>query len=145
MKIDIGKYKEDNEKRKINIRIDPYDVWNMDGTLALIIHTMLLTLKKDKKGSPFIENDDVPERICSYNCSTKKDETDEFWHERWEWVIDEMIFAFEHHANPDWENSIDINNDKCIYETNADHLSTHTERMENGRRLFAKYYNALWN
>ena len=39
-------------KRKIKIRIDNYDIWNMDYTLSLIIVPMLKELKNTKHGVP---------------------------------------------------------------------------------------------
>lgn len=41
MKAYIGRYPKGDKERKISIRIDPWDVWNMDHTLALIIVPML--------------------------------------------------------------------------------------------------------
>ena len=43
------------QERKVKIRIDNYDVWGMDHTLALIVHPMLLKLKEQKHGSPMVE------------------------------------------------------------------------------------------
>ena len=50
-------------ERKIKVRIDPYDTWSMDGTLALIILPMLKQLKATKHGSPESDLEDVPEHM----------------------------------------------------------------------------------
>jgi hypothetical protein len=41
MKVYIGPYKKTSDERKIDVRIDKYDTWNMDSTLAYIILPML--------------------------------------------------------------------------------------------------------
>jgi hypothetical protein len=38
----------DKRNRKVEVRIDKYDTWNMDKTLSLIIIPMLIQLKKTK-------------------------------------------------------------------------------------------------
>ncbi len=45
MKVSIGKYPKKGEQ-KISVRIDPWDTWSMDRTLALIVHPMLKQLHK---------------------------------------------------------------------------------------------------
>ena len=70
----------DNLKtRKIKIRIDPYDTWSVDHTLALIIVPMLKQLKARQHGAPNVDDEDVPENLCSINAKPKEDwEVDEF-------------------------------------------------------------------
>jgi len=157
---------DSKKKRKVNIHIDNYDAWNADHTLALIIHPLLKKLKENKHGSPYIDDEDVPEHLRSTAAPPKKNEydTDENHHKRWEWVLDEMIWAFEQHADTDW--------DKKFYSGNVDLKFVKVEgteysklvkgpndtfkvdevgkkaaldRMDNGRRLFAKYYTNLWD
>ena len=90
-----------SQKRNIKIRIDNYDVWSADHTLALIIHPVLLNLRENKMGAPFVDDEDVPEYLRSTNAEPKVNEwdTDSLWHKRWEWVLDEMIWAFDQIAN----------------------------------------------
>ena len=128
MKVKIGKYPK-NGPRKASVVIDPEDVWSLDDTLSLVIHPALVTLKKAKAGSPPIANEDVPE---SMRTSDDADiiNTDS-WHLKWAWVLDEMIFAFA------------PGNEAYNDEFNADSRAE-IERRANGRRLFAKYFNALW-
>ena len=77
--------------------IDRWDTWSMDHSLAPIILPMLVQLNNTKHGSPFTDDEDVPESIRSTNAAPKENEheVDEFHHARWEWVLDEMIWAFE--------------------------------------------------
>ena len=134
---------ESKKKRKIKIRIDKYDTWSMDHTLALIILPMLKQLKETKHGSPMVDLEDVPENL-RYTQTEDYDSqlTFEFYndenvakidcdiHRRWEWILDEMIWAFE-------QKNID---DHDQYWTDE-----HFDRMKNGFRLFGKYYEGLWD
>lgn len=80
-------------KRKIKVRIDSYDLWGMDDTLALIIAPMLRKLKDAKHGSPCVSDDDVPDHLKTPAGSDEYN--DPMVHEKWDWVVDEMIWAFE--------------------------------------------------
>jgi len=99
MKVYLGPYSDDSE-RKVEVEIHKYDTWSMDCTLALIIEPMLRQLKDTKHGSPYVEPEDVPEELRP----SKKDEygTDDTHFKRWDWVLDEMIFAFAS-LNSDYE------------------------------------------
>lgn len=172
-------------ERKVKIHIDPYDTWNMHSTLSMIILPMLKQLKGANHGSPHIKDEDVPDHLRSTNAPPKKDEwdIDENHFKRWDWVMDEMIWAFEQNQpDCDWEaqystgemdtmllpvdkegNKIgepyrfgDKNHDEAdsyqmidgpshTYKTDYDALKKHQERIDNGFRLFGKYYQALWD
>lgn len=162
-----------NRRRNIKIHIDNYDVWSMDHTLALIIVPMLKKLKEVKHGCPHVDSDDVPEFLRPNKKDLKIfDEfgkTDSNWEARWNWVLNEMIWTFEQHAMEDDSAQFHHNSDnlgiiygepdaegyrqltfgpkdptksKHFYDRDA-HMK-HDERKANGRRLFAKYYPALW-
>ena len=87
----------DRKKRTEKVRIDDYDTWSMDHTLAPIILPMLKQLKETKHGSPWTDDEDVPEELRSTSAPPKKDEydTDDNHFLRWDWVMGEMIWAFE--------------------------------------------------
>jgi len=133
-------------KRKVKIRIDPYDTWSMDHTLGLIIVPMLKQLKATKHGSPFVADADVPEELRSTSAPEKENEwdTDDNHHKRWDWVMDEMIWAFEQ--------TIDETNDDHFFDRSvAPHVydkdghHAHMFRIDNGIQLFGKYYQGLWD
>lgn len=164
-------------RRKIKIRIDHYDTWSMDHTLAFIIVPMLKQLKATKHGAPFVDDEDVPVELKSINAEPLTEEqknigeVDNNHFKRWDWILDEMIWAFEQDALDDgWENQYYSGNtdytwklinpeesdtEKQLYEmkTGPNHtfkvdregIENHQKRMDNGRRLFAKYYNSLWD
>lgn len=164
-----------NRKRKVDVRIDNYDVWGADHTLALIIAPTLKKLQQVKHGYPHVDNEDVPEELRFSEEDRKKlehDGTVDSKHEaRWEWALNEMIWAFEQHAMEDDTDQFHHNTDqlqmvftpvegmkgsslsfnhqkdptKPAYWVDQEGKKKHYERKQNGLRLFAKYYEALWD
>jgi hypothetical protein len=153
---------------KINyIKIDKWDTWSMDSTLAQIILPMLKQLKDTKHGAPFVDDEDVPEELRSTSAPPKENEydTDENHFKRWDWVLDEMIQAFECKVNEDWEEQYSTGECNYIFvkeesdpnfsrmvegpnhtrKTDWDALKAHSKRNKNGYRLFGKYYEGLWD
>jgi len=94
---------ENKKSRNIKIRIDKYDTWSMDSTLSQIILPMLKQLNTTKHGAPFVDDKDVPKELRSTNAEPKENEwdTDSNHFNRWEWVMGEMIWAFEQLNNDD--------------------------------------------
>lgn len=152
----INKYLDKNE-RKIKIHIDDYDVWGADHTIALIVHPILLKLKSKKHGSPHVDDDDVPEHLRSTSAPPKENEwdIDDNTHARWDWVMDEMIWAFEQKIQDDGEsqfydhsgvnNSANLNTQIGQIKVDRTGLEAYQKRMANGFRLFGKYYQGLWD
>jgi len=146
----------DKVERKINIRIDREDTWSMDHTLAHIVVPMLKQLKETKHGSPYVDDVDVPEHLRNNSPNNK-----EFWngdiddnhHARWEWVLDEMIWAFEQKTRDGWEGDYYgewIEDDTkalggSFESCDSEGMKAHQKRMSNGFQLFGKYYEALWD
>ena len=58
--------------RKIKVRIDNYDVWGADHTMALVIHPILKLLQESKHGAPLVDDEDVPEELKSTSAPPKK-------------------------------------------------------------------------
>ena len=162
--------------RKINyVKIDRWDTWSMDHTLAYIILPMLKQLKKDKHGAPFVDDEDVPEELKSTSAPAKENEwdTDANHFARWDWAMDEMIFAFEHKVDDSWQDAyrsgehdllwIPVDKEgnevpkgdhkyyqmthgpKDTYKCDYDGMKIVENRMKNGFRLFGKYYEGLWD
>ena len=158
------------KKRTVDVHIDRWDTWSMDVTLGHIIRPMLKHLKAIKRGAPNVDRDDVPKGLSptrkEANAYNKNGTTDDKFFERWDWVVDEMIFAFESlegGANAGWENQFTTGKSDLQWRKNNDNTSTmvkgpnHTaetdwdackayhKRVENGFRLFGKYFGALWH
>jgi hypothetical protein len=173
----ICKWFDKHKHRKVKIHIDKYDTWNMDKTLALIVLPMLKKLKKTKHGAPFVDDTDVPEHIRSTNAKPKENEwdTDGYHFDRWDWVLDDMIWAFEQ-LQPDcnWESLyhsgvseiewVETEKDYVDPDTgkkekyfemkrgprdshkfDAEGYKSHSERIDKGLLLFGKYYRHLWD
>lgn len=135
-----------NRARKITIRIDKYDTWSMDHTLAAIIHPMLIQLKETKRGAPNTDDWDVPHGIKSVNAKPKENEwdTDEFHFVRWDFIMDEMIHAFEQLKEDDWQSKF-YSGDGESFTVDEKGLDEEDKRIHNGLRLFGKYYRNLWD
>jgi len=129
----------DKRKRKIKVHIDNYDAWNADNTLALIILPLLEKLKEDKYGYPVTDKEDVPEEIWSADPSLEDDQ--KYSIKRWEWILEEMIFAFKSVSNDYDEDSFYDES----YNWDREGHEKHMERVKNGLRLFGKYYISLWS
>jgi hypothetical protein len=138
------------------VKIDRYDTWSMDHTLAYIIHPMLLQLKTDKHGAPYTEDDDVPEYLRSHMAQPKENEwdTDSLHFMRWDWILDEMIWAFAQELKDDdeWQffdhtDALGLPFEEAIGKTKVDRegLEAHQKRKANGFRLFGRYYQNLWD
>lgn len=178
-----------HRKRKIKVRIDPEDTWSMDNTLAHIIVPMLHQLKASKHGSPFVDDKDLPAHLklskrerkvfdeghWNKKLKTTEEEQDaanKKFHAGWEWIIDEMIFAFESELT-DWEDQfqsgehdhvsvpVDAEGNE-VPSSDAKYFrwdkgpndtfkidwaarDAYAARRQNGFRLFGKYYQSLWD
>jgi hypothetical protein len=157
----------ERQKRKVKIHIDSYDLWSADQTLAYIIHPVLVKIKESKLGSPYVDDEDVPDDLKSISAPPKKTDYDiDDNHEaRWDWVLDEMIWTFEQ-CTIEWEDfyysgnfdlkfvKLDETNPQSPYDlvegpehtgvVNNEGLELHRKRISNGLRLFGKYYHSLW-
>ena len=152
------------------VKIDRYDTWSMDHTLADIILPMLKQLDAEKHGAPHVDDEDVPMELQSW-VSPAKDEYDTDGHHfaRWDYVLNEMIFAFECKVDDTWQEKFssgvsdmkavpcewDENGKPKMYQYVKGPNHTHKcdyecmaevqKRITNGYRLFGKYYEALWD
>ena len=157
---------DSKKKRTIKVHIDRWDTWSMDHTLAYIVLPMLKQLKETKHGAPYVDLKDVPKELHGKKLTKKqKDngEVDDKHFERWDWVLDEMIFAFDSKLDDSWEEQFETGetdlqwkkledgcsemirgpNDTKVYDWEG--RNKYEERISNGFRLFGKYYESLWD
>ena len=153
------------------VKIDRWDTWSMDHTLADIILPMLKQLQETKHGGPFVDDDDVPDELKSTSAPAKENEwdTDDNHFKRWDYALNEMIFAFECKVDDTWQEKFssgefdkktvacqwDENGKAKMYEwldgpnhtykLDIDGMQEVQKRITNGFRLFGKYYEALWD
>jgi hypothetical protein len=144
---------ESKRHRKIKIKIHDYDVWGMEHTLALIIHPMLIKMKETKHGSPYVESKDLPEHL-QFGDSKGRLDNDIDWHTNWNWVLDEMIWAFGEILDEEGDSKFvtypdtspkDFNDHIDQIKIDKEGLEQYNERILRGTTLFGKYYRGLWN
>jgi hypothetical protein len=135
--------------------------------MSLIALPLLQKLKQHKHGSPSVDDEDVPEgmglRRTEAPATEHSWDTDANFHDRWEWVLDEIIWAHQQEVlgDPDseacWQHDVPdacwpfpsqgtkldrmLDNIKCDEVA----LAEFTARKQNGFRLFGKYYQSLWD
>jgi hypothetical protein len=167
----VNKIKKRFFKRKVVVHIDGYDIWSLDHTLALIILPSLKAVRDYKSGIPYVDDEDVPVGLRSTSAPELTEEDMSFGRvdanleNRWKYVLNEMIHAFECTLDEDWDDQFHKGNidhklveevvgDNKLYRVERGPDHTHTFDIEaykkawarrmNGLRLFAKYYHALW-
>jgi hypothetical protein len=162
---------ESKKHRQVYVRIDKWDTWSMDSTLALIVLPMLQQLQATKHGSPNTDDADVPEELKSTSAPAKQFEydTDANHFKRWDWILGEMIFSFQCKLDDSWQEkyrsgTIDMKFDPCewdetgkptkyemvsgpndTYKCDYEAMAVEQARITNGFRLFGKYYENLWD
>jgi len=151
---------ESKRKRQIYVKIDKYDTWSADHTLALIVLPMLRQLKATQHGAPSVDDADVPAPLRSTapgardKCENDWD-TDDNWHYRWTYVLDEMIWAFEQHCDDNstdkfYNHGVEVAGESFESKMNRIQidevgLKAHQARKQNAFQLFGKYYQNLWD
>lgn len=148
----------DKVDRQIDyVKIDYWDTWSMDSTLSNIILPMLKQLQATKHGAPFVDDEDVPEDLRSTVVPKVEEwDTDSNHFLRWDWVLNEMIFAFEHLVDDSWEDQFwtgDYDVAKEVGDSgwqgtrkwDKEGQKAVELRINNGLKLFGKYYRNLWD
>lgn len=156
----------DNKKRNIKIHIDGYDVWSMDHTLSMIVLPMLKRLRDNKNGAPFTDDKDVPKRLRSTSAPAKENDwdTDDLHQQRWDWIMDELIWTFEQLVDDDNDDQFHtgvhdmkfvkeegskfskmVKGPKDTHVFDAKASAKHHKRIDKGLKLFGKYYRGLWD
>jgi hypothetical protein len=155
------------------VKIDRWDTWSMDHTLGHIALPMLRQLQENKHGAPYVDDKDVPKGLGlrSTEAEPKENEwdTDSNHFKRWDWVLAEIIFAFEHKLDDSWQDAyrsgeIDWKSKACewdktgkatmyqmidgpnhTYKCDYAGIQKVEKRIQNGFALFGKYYQNLWD
>jgi len=159
---DLCQWIYDKNKRNIKVRIDPWDTYNMDITLAPIVIPMLKQLKENKHGIPCHS---FPEG-AEYNDENGNptDEAMILAEKNWNEILDKMIFAWESKTF-DWEDQFwkvrpEIDLDKrpedegkcCVPvrwkvegECDWEGRKAYEARIQEGFELFGKHLQSLWD
>ena len=150
------------------VKIDYWDTWSMDHTLSSIVVPMLKQLKEVKHGAPLVDDEDVPMELQSWTSPAKDEyDTDGNHFARWDYVMDEMIFAHQSKLDDDWQDQfytgvadyihVEVQDEKYgklyqmkegpnhTHKIDWDGMHAYEARIRNGFRLFGKYYQGLWD
>lgn len=158
---------ETKKKRRIWIKSDRWDHWSADHTMSLLILPILKDLREHKHGAGFIADEDVPEHLRSTTAPPKENEwdTDDNHFKRFDWVLDEIIWAHEQIVDYNWEDQYSsgecdwrfkqcednpklsqlVEGPNHTHKIDMEGMQKHQERINNGLRLFGKYYQNLWD
>ena len=155
--------------RIVWIKVDRWDSWNAAHTVSMIALPILKNLHKTKHGAPYVEDEDVPAGLGlrSTEAPPKENEwdVDANHFKRFDWVLDEIIWAHEQVIDDDWQSQyctgvIDwrsvpsethpgcsqlVKGPNHTYTTDDEGIRKHQDRIDRGLRLFGKYYQSLWD
>jgi hypothetical protein len=122
---------------------------------------MLQKLKVQKHGHGWIDDKDVPKEMRSYARNARKGianphDWDHYSETRFDWVLNELIWTFEQLCDDndgedeffDHSESLlekDLNASVRKLKVDRVGLDLHRKRIDNGLRLFGKYFRTLWD
>lgn len=153
MKVFIGPYKSSEtffnriinfikgSDRNIKVKIHEYDTWSLDHTLSYIIYPLLVKFKEMEQHSfAFVDDEDVPEHLKLRDVYDEERDI-----AKWQYTVDEMIYSFKTLSEDVWDNKYYSENDDGTYNFDKEGYDIENNRINNGLRLFAKYYRHLWS
>lgn len=110
------------------VHINRRDLWSLDYTLAQVIYPAIVKFKEDNTISiPFVSDEDVPEEMrYEANNVTEFEADNELLEQRWQYVLNKIIFSFE-----------------CCRNDITDQME-HRSEIDKGLELFGKYYQNFW-
>lgn len=111
------------------VKIDKFDTWSMDYTLAKIVLPMLKQLKETKHGVP-------SDFICDKNGEEIPFEDAE---RKWNNALDQMIWSFEEILKDDAD-EVFFTNDKFDKEG----YMKYQRKVQRGLDLFGRHFRNLW-
>ena len=144
MKVTIPKPIPGEEHKKIEV--DDWDIWNVDYTLACVIHPVLLKYRENLTGYPELWEDGMItshnyDRQLHFDIFDEKVERD-YLIKKWKDTVDKMCRAFGMIVEKEtWE---DTWLDKSYHESKI-RETEYYEAIDEGLALLAKYYHNLWD
>ena len=139
--IDWKDLEQDIYEPEVDVTIDPPDVRDLSHTLAHVIAPALVAMGRDKGGAPLVDNEDVPKKLhMPEGFSQEQGQVDEHWFDRWDYILEEMVWAFE--QIKDHNDGFNVTFQREIpYQPVGGEWD---DRIQNGLRLFGKYYRSFW-
>lgn len=160
----VNRFIDRSKKPKHRVRIDPHDTISLDYTLGVIILPALREFRERSDSLVMVDPADTPESLKPPEGEFDAFGDDANAQARWNWVLDEMIWAFECIVDDSWQDQyhtgqMDLRFEKTddgkyhrmVHGPNHTHqfdqvgYEKHNERIDRGLRLFGKYYRGLWN
>lgn len=152
---------DNNFNKKIKIDVHDNDLRQLDIVLAPLLQKCLIELKKNKNGTPYVDYSDIPEHLRTPEDLSESATHDGAWSEKaWDWILDEMIWAFgqiitdweEKYCYGNFERQLAPHGKNFTFErgegdnfyTDLDGKANHSNRMIKALTLFGKYYVSLW-
>lgn len=162
---DLCEWVHSKRKRYVSVKIDKWDHWNAHSTLSIIALPLLKSLRDNSHSYGFINDEDAPEHLSSTYAIDSDGGWDSNNRKRYDWVLDEIIWALEQdQPDYDWEEQYYSGISDLVWKesdkpdewtiedgpnntrkTDWEGLKKHQERIDNGFRLFGKYYQTLWS
>jgi hypothetical protein len=140
--------------RRVKVKVDEWDLFNADQTLAYIISATLTKFNElERDGYPKTDPLDGPAHLITDG---------EHSTDRWEWIVGEMAWAFEQY-NICWKQQYESGEPDYVWTplpsggarmtTGPNHTlvideegqQRHQDRIDHGIYLFGKYYRYLWS
>tara|TARA_B100000287_G_scaffold221983_1_gene209412 strand:+ start:6963 stop:7397 length:435 start_codon:yes stop_codon:yes gene_type:complete len=144
MKVTLGKPGRKNSAN--TVVIDNFDTWNVDYTLARIIHPLLVKYRENMHGFPELWEEGMV-TAHTYDRQLHFDFIDEdverdYLLKKWETIVDKMCRAFGMIVEKErWE---DTWMDLSFHEYKVEE-EKYYEAVDEGLALFAKHYHSLWD
>jgi len=137
MKVNIGPFNPNHNRRKIKVHVDYFDTFSLDHTLSVIILPCLIQLKNSQQGIPILNKSDTDPNQMSFDF---EEDVESLYYEKnteaWNEIMDKIIWSFQQLAFDNENNLLKLESDaRLLYE----------ERIQEGLDLFGKYYRALWD
>jgi hypothetical protein len=125
------------------VKIDSWDTYNLDSSLAKIISKSIEKLIEDIEGYPTLVSQEAnaPEGLEGVDL--------------WKWILNEMLFAmnevaegkpghdkfFDHSCV---DNRASLNEQVSQIKVDEEGLKAYEARVQNGCELLGKYFQSLW-
>ena len=144
MHVTIGSYGTGKEseswERKVKVKINGFDTWNLDHTLAMVIHPALVKFRENLNSYPsdFAETSDFPEG--EYPPGIRGGGV-----RAWEIILDHMIWAFNEIIQDDYMSKF---HKESTGPDDKDWIAKsmeHERKIQAGLDYFGNYYRSLWN
>lgn len=145
---------EYGDNQVVDVKLDKFDTWNADWSLAQVIYPVLIQLRETNQGSCQMDDEDCDPLIRHLDV-----------HEKWDWALGEMAWAFaqsfDDYGSNDMIRETEILHGKMFADGDVDtwlldsakkmyadyewERDVYQKRITRGRMLFAKYYSGLWD